>query len=281
MTSQGPTLFVLVTCSLDPTRDRVLRAVIENLAECSRVRPGFMDDLLVIDNASTVPGTVEALKARFPSVWRVDRNVGYWTAIDWALRSHPGLLRAEPHRFFYVIESDMVHYALERLVQAEAFLDTRQDVGTIRCQEYSVAERALYDKGSPCKASRTWAWQSHVHRFTGRRIEHRPSDVPGIYETDFLAQLPALNRLSVLARVFENLRRRPSFTEPDFQRLCFDEHPVNALLDGGIYHCRLGAQHSGTVTGSWTPAEALQAAGYHETRRGKIEEPGSFAVVRA
>lgn len=280
-TPAGPTLFVLVTCSLEESRDKVLQAVVDNLSECASRRPGLLDDMLVVDNASTMPATPQALKARFPHVWQTDRNVGYWSAIDWALRAHRDVLGGHDYRFVYVIESDMVHYALERLVEAESFLASRPDIGAVRCQEYSVAEQALYDKGAPMPGSCTWAWQSHVHRFTGQRIEHRPSGVAGIYETDFLTQLPALNRLTTLQDAFRKLRLVSSFAEPDFQRLCYEPYPVNALLDGGIYHCRLGAQGTGTTTGSWTPADVLRWTGYQETRRGKIVPAGSYTVVRA
>lgn len=279
--SVGSTLFVLVTCSLDQSRDHVLRAVVENLRECAFARPGFLDDLLVLDNASTVTGTVDMLRSLTKNVRRADRNVGYWTAVDWCLREHQSFMRPQPYDFVYVIESDMIHYDFGRLQAAEAFLANEPCIGAVRCQEFSIAERHLYDKNEPVPGSRTWAWQSHTHRFTGKGIKHRASSVPGIYETDFLTQLPALNRMAMLRDAFTLLSCRDGFSEPDFQKICYDRYPVNALLDGGIYHCRLSSLGSGAVTGSWTPQDKLATLGYQTTRCGRIEAPGTYRVTCA
>lgn len=282
MNAAQPTLFVMVTCSLDETRAAVLEKVVANVVQkCIPVRPSMLDNLLVVDNASTVPGTRELLASCFRHVYAVDRNVGYWTAVDWALREGPALLGRGDYRYVYVIESDMVHYDFHRLPDAESFLTLNPDIGAVRCQEFSISERALYDKNKPLPQSRRWAWQSHTHRFTGRPISHWPSTSPGVYETDFLTQLPALNRLSIIKAAFKELSCHDSFDETDLQRFCFEHHTVNALLDGGIYHARLGTDVDGPcVTGSWSPQSVLQATGYRATRTGWIDPPDTYCVTR-
>lgn len=282
MSPAQPTLFVMVTCSLDASRAAVLEKVAANVVQkCVTVRPTMLDDLLVIDNASTVPGTRELLASCFRHVHAVDRNVGYWTAVDWALAEGPALLGRDDYRYVYVIESDMLHYAFERLPVAECFLACRPDIGGVRCQEYSVEHQRLYDKERPRGSSRRWAWQSHTHFFTQQPIVHSPSGVLELYETSFLTQLPALNRIDVVRAAFDALRARRSFSEHDFQRECFERHPTNALLDGGIYHARLGTDVDGPcVTGSWSSQAVLQTTGYRATRTGWIDPPGTYRVTR-
>lgn len=276
-----PTLFVMVTCSLDASRAAVLEKVAANVVQkCIPVRPTMLDDLLVIDNASTVPGTRELLASCFRHVHAVDRNVGYWTAVDWALREGPALLGRDDYQYVYVIESDMLHYDFHRLPKAEAFLASNLNIGAVRCQEFSIAERAFYDKNEPLPQSRRWAWQSHTHCFTGRPIRHWPSMTPEIYETDFLTQLPALNRIANVRAAFDVLRERRSFSEHDFQRECFERYPTNALLDGGIYNCRLTDLGTGAITGSWSSANTLQATGYRATRTGWIDPLDTYRVTR-
>jgi hypothetical protein len=203
-----------------------------------------------------------------------DRNVGLWTAIDWTLRH-----AIDEHEFIYVIESDVLHYAVEKIALAEDAMDRHPEIGCVRCQEYSVAERCLYDKDVPIAASRRWAWQGHRHRFTNKRIEHWQSDVSGVYLSDFLAVLPGLNRVRSMRTAFAALANMEMFSEPDFQREMWTQHPVNALIDGGAFHARLGAQGA-ALTGSWSNASELASVGYRQTRLDRIERDGSYVVRR-
>lgn len=272
----GRTLHVLVTCSLDETRALILEDVITNL----RSSPSFADNLIVVDNASSVPGTLERLTDAFSHVYAANHNVGLWTAVDWALREGPKELGRE-YDYVYVIESDMIHYAPERLADAEALLHDYPDIGAVRCQEYSIELRQLYDKDHPQRDSRRWAWQSSTNRFTGERIEFTQIDGRfGMYRTNFLTQLPALNRFKTVEHAMTSLRSRESFAEPDFQRACFDAYPINAIIDGGVYHARLSAQGTGTLTGSWTSPSEMQAVGYRTTRVDKIEPIGMYEIKR-
>ena len=81
-----------------------------------------------------------------------------YAALDWILRNRAAALPGPACDLAYVIESDMIHYDVGRLAEAEAFLRTRPDVGAVRCMEYSVADRRLYDKSSPVPGGRRWAW---------------------------------------------------------------------------------------------------------------------------
>ena len=256
----------------------MLKRVLENIVECSSARPQLLTDVIVFDNASTQPNTLEQLLNVFPRVHSSSRNVGYWTALDWILRHRGEELPTVDYDLIYVIESDMIHYDIAKLAEAEAFLRAQPDVGAVRCMEYSVADMHLYDKSRPVKGGRRWAWQNHSHLVTGQRIEHVQSSAPGIYLTTFLTQLPALNRLSVLDRAFEVLRSLPSFTEHDFQRACFEQHRTNALIDGGIFDVKLTAGDETCLSGSWSSQQQLSAVGYKETRRDVILPSDDFVV---
>jgi hypothetical protein len=253
--------------------------VIENIVQCSKVRPQLVDDIVVFDNASTRPQTVERLLRIFPRVHVSDRNIGYWSALDWVVRNVDRALPGPACDLMYVIESDMIHYDIQRLADAERFLRMNPQVGSVRCMEYSIKDQRLYDKSRPVPGGRRWAWQNHTHLVTNERIKHTLTDVPGIYTTNFLAQLPALNRVSAISRAFVTLRARGSFTEHDFQRACYEQHPVNALIDGGIFHVKLTASDgSSCLSGSWSTAQQLSTVGYRETRRDAILPSDSYSV---
>lgn len=266
--------FLLVTCCLEPTRAHVLRQVIDNIRQEA---PELLSKLTVFDNASTQDGIVDDLTSTFKHVVVSDRNVGYWSAIDWWLD------HVDPQpRYTYIIESDMIQYDFHRLNDAVEFLNENEDVGAVRLHEYSVANKHLYNKDVPVKGSKTNIWQSHVNKASGQPIKIDPVETKGIHKANFLTQLPALNRFNTLKSVFKTLREtRPSgFSEPDFQRLYHEHFPMNAIIDGGIFHCNPGAFGAPVATGSWTPAEELAKMGYHGTRQGIILPQDQYHVTR-
>jgi len=270
----GTVACLLVTCCLEPARADILRQVVANLQEQA---PELRERLAVFDNASTVPGVSELLRANFDHVFYSNRNVGYWSAIDWWLDQ----LQGTPPDYTYIIESDMVHYAFPRVHDAVALLDHHPDLGAVRLHEYSVANMHLYDKDHPRPDSRSALWQSHTNKVTGRGVVHDHLDA-SFWRTNFLTQLPALNRYPAMLEAFAELRKRPQFTELDFQRLYHDQHPYPyiALLDGGIFNCPLNPYGSGTPTGSWSSPDELKRLGYQSTRYASITPRSEYTVNR-
>ena len=176
----------------------------------------IVSDVTVFDNASIVPETLSLL-SRFSSVFRADRNVGYWSAIDWWLES----LAQDPPDYTYIIESDMVHYDIQKLSLCESYLSTHPDVGAIRLHTYSIANRHLYDKDRPQKDSKRNLWQSHTNKASGEPVTFEQAQEPEfqlIWKTNFLTQLPALNRYTAMRTVFQTLRTMKTFSELDFQK---------------------------------------------------------------
>lgn len=267
--------FLLVTCCLEPSRSQILADVISNLHQQA---PNIGPQLTVFDNASTEVGTIDVLQDSFEVVYRADRNVGYWTAIDWWLRS----LEDDPPEFTYIIESDMIHYAFDKVWTCADYLRGHPEVGAVRLHEYSVHDRHLYNKDVPVAGSKRNIWQSHTNKATGKPVKLVQAEAPfqDIWRANFLTQLPALNRYATMKQVFNHLRNTPKFSELDFQTIYHASHPTNAILDGGIFHCDPGSYGAPTVTGSWTSEAELKRIGYHSTRYASITPAGQYTVTR-
>lgn len=264
--------FLLVTCCLEPSRANILAQVIANLRDQA---PSLTAHLTVFDNQSTELGVKEQLLSTFNNVYQADRNVGYWSAIDWWLES----LAADPPDYTYIIESDMIHYDFNKLWSCATYLDANPDVGSIRLHEYSVAERHLYNKDKPRQDSRKNLWQSHTNRVSGLpvKLDHSSGD---IWSTTFLTQLPALNRYQAMREVFAELRQLKRFTEFDFQTRYWARYHRTGILDKGIFHCNLNPYGAAAVTGSWTSEADLKRLGYQTTRTAAITPRDQYNVVK-
>ena len=267
------TKYLFVTCCLEESRAEVVRDVIDNLVENKEL---LGDNLTVFDNGSTVDWVVPELQKHFECVCVSDQNVGYWSAIHWWLNN------VKQSDFTYIIESDMIHYALEKIRTAEQFLAQNPDVGAVRLHQYEVANKHLYDKNRPRPDSKRNIWQSHVNRVNNKKVFHtlalKDGDVE-IYTNNFLTQLPALNRTKMMIDAFNELATRKSFSEFDFQKLCWERYQRNAIIDGGIFHCDGGSYGRKVVTGSWTDPQELQRIGYRNTRVSEIVDPTSYVVT--
>lgn len=264
---------LLVTCCLDDSRSNLLRTVIENL---DSQLEGFRSTLTVFDNASTNMDVKQLCESHnITNVFKASRNVGYWSAIDWWLRS----LETAPPKFTYIIESDMVHYRMNLLTNTAKFLDDHPDVGSVRLHQYSVADRHLFNKDKPTTGSKTNLWQSHTNKVTGQPVSFKETGSE-FWITTFLTQLPALNRYDLLLNVFEKLCQKESFTEFDFQSMYWEHSQKTGILDGGMFHCDLNPYGTEFITGSWSSERVLASLGYQTTRKSSIADPSSYTVVK-
>lgn len=271
------TSFLLVTCCLDQSRKDILDCVVENL----RVQaPEILDTITVFDNASKMPGTTELLTSTFKNVYQSDRNVGYWSAIDWWLE-HLRLqfLTDKPVPYTYIIESDIMHYAFQKIWKCESYLDTHPHVGSVRLLEYSIADAHLYNKDKPLPNSRRNLWQVHTNRVTGELVL-LGEPIDEIAETTFLTQLGALNRYEGIRNAFSELVKMKNFSELDFQALYWSQYQKTAVLDGGIMNCDLNPYGTKAVTGSWTPEQELLKLGYFPTRKATITPRDQYTVTK-
>lgn len=274
---------LLVTCCMERTRYEIVKQVFENIR--TQCPPEWRDQILVFDNASTYLGAGELLST-FNNVYRSDRNVGYWSAIDWWLQhlvdTSPVMVNDGIYtpRYTYIIESDMIHYGASQLQAAVKTLDQHPEIGACRLHQYDVSNMHLYNKDVPRSDSHRNLWQSHTNKVTGQPIVHSRIDESEFWRTNFLTQLPALNRFDALKRCFDALGKFERFTELDFQRMYHDLYPENSILNGGIFDCNLNPHGSGQVTGSWTDPRTLSQLGYQSTRFASITPRDQYTVTR-
>lgn len=257
-------LYLLVTCSLEKTRFNVLEQVVQNLK--SFEDQDFLHHMIVFDNASTIVESDTMLTSNFLNVVKSKHNVGFWSAIRWVLRNYQTILGRQ-YKYLYVIESDLIHTddAFKRLEDVEHFLDENGKVGFVRVEEFFVNQRHLYDKQRPCVDSRQYAWCVQNNFLTRERVWFDIADEKAkIYKTNFLAKIPTVSRLEVMYEIFEKLAKLESFNEMTFQKLYHEYHKQSAILDGGIFHSKLGNTPESVLMGSYV--QNGNSIGYRETR---------------
>lgn len=265
--------FLFVSCCLEPLRAETLGKVVDNMKE---QMPSLLSTVDVFDNASTQQGIVEFLINTFKNVYVANKNIGYWSAIWWWLDQ----LVDNPPDYTYIIESDMVHYDFHRFWDCVLYLDKHPDVGSVRVQRYSYAERDRYNKDKPRQDSYINDLQSHTNHVTGSPVVFFDKNVGGILESTFLTKLPALNRYATMKSIFDELLKMKAFTELDFQRLYWEKYERTGVLDLGIYHCDFTGYGVKNITGSWTDPNILARIGYLPTRQAIIMAPDLYTVTK-
>ena len=101
-------------------------------------------------------------------------------------------------------------------------------------------------------------------------FEIYPSKYEKIFTSNFLTQLPALNRYEMMKKSFLKLLNK-DFSEFDFQKFCYEQYQINAILDGGIFNADMTSWGKNTITGSWTDENLLKQIGYCNTRFSNIK----------
>jgi hypothetical protein len=252
---------LLVTCCLEESRQSLLEQVVDSLKQ---YQSHLNDNFTVFDNASTISNTIQTIKTLTNNIYVADKNVGYWSAVYWWLKRLP-----EDTKYTYIIESDMVHYALDKLHESIAFLDNNDDIGSVRQHNYSVANRHLYNKDKPRADSKRSFWQSHTNAVTKQKVEFQHID-GNLWKSTFLTHLPALNRYEQMIIAFDKLAAMNKFSEFDFQKFYAEYFAYTGVYDGGIFHCDLNPRGTNFITGSWTEQKSLDKIGYKQTRYDKI-----------
>lgn len=258
---------------MEQSRYEIMQQVIQSLkSEQASKALDIETDMVAFDNGSTYPGGTDLLRQLNCPVYSASENKGYWSSIKWVLDNLPTIKPDhEKYEYIYIIESDHFHFALEKIENCERALDKYPQLGSVRVQEYSVAENHLYNKTLRHPQGRPYAWVSHVNAATGEPVSLQPLDADlNIYSSNFLTCLHSVNRLSSLKSVFDKLATLEVFSEHDFQRMYMELHPVTGQLDGGVFHARLGftPENPRSLSGSWS--NDVSRYGYKETRRDKI-----------
>lgn len=273
------TLYLLVTCTLESSRMVALEKVVENLKEMPD--QSFLDHLILFDNASTIPESDELVKSYFKNCVKSNTNEGFWSAISWTLKHYEEIL-GRSYKYLYVIESDMIHTpdAFQRLADCERFMNSRDDVGLIRVEEFSVANRYLYDKQRHHTDSKRYAWVVQQNYIEQKPVSFELADEKArIYTCNFLAKVPTFTRIAAMKTVFSRLAELKAFNEMVYQQYYYDLYKVNALLDDGIFHSKLGNDNTVTLKGSYVGEEGRKV-GYRETRSDRIVDVPEGTVKR-
>lgn len=260
------TLHLLVTCCKEPIRFEILEKVVEQL-KIAEGYDGVRPHMIAFDNASTVPGTIELIQTLGIPVYEASVNLGYWSSIRWILDN----VDLTGYEFIHIIESDCFYYGdMNRIGAVERYMQQHTDTSCVRLLEYTVAESHLYNKTLGRSDARKYAWVSHRNAVSGKKVELHKTDHEGIYDSNFLAHLPALNRLSVIVNAFDKLGFNQKFSELDFQRHCYDQLHRVGVLDGGIFHAELGFTlgNPSVPSGSWS--KDVSQYGYRTTRHDTI-----------
>lgn len=265
------TLFLLVTCSRDASRRDMAMTVTQNVVDRLAVL-GLTDRLVVFDNASTYKDHLTLLPAGV-RVCASEENLGYWSAIKWAL-DHVSELASFPCDFLYIIESDLVHSDLAPLAMCERFLDSEPSASAVRTQEFSVRHRWRFDKRLrflPFHVERSQVSLRNV--VTNEAAWFKAAKgFPGMYLSNLHPKLPALQRVSLLQTVFDQLAAREGFVEADYFAEAMKIKPMIGVLDGGLYHSLTTWSDRGSViSGSYASAGQLVDTGYLPTRVCKIQ----------
>ena len=245
------TLFILVTCTKDITRYACLEQVVQNLLQV--LPEDIKNNLLIFDNNSTFPGSVDLLTKNFINVFQSNKNIGYWSAINWCLDNHTRIFMKD-YDFVYIIESDLIHSenTYSALQECETFLMLNPEIGMIRTEEFLVEKRHLYDKDQRHSETKKYAWVTQFNKIEGKKVEFTQANFSSIYVCNFLAKLPALSRFKAMKDVFKKLKLLKKFTEFEYQTEYYNLYQLNAIYNGGIFHSKLSNEsaHS-VVNGSW------------------------------
>lgn len=270
-------LKILVTCTMDETREQALDACLKSLVAADQ-RCAFADGLLIVDNNSKIITPVRNCELKCPKVI-LSRNIGYWGAVLWALENCETIF-GRPFEFTHPIESDLVFFKAERLEHAVTYLQQASRVNTVRTQEFSVRFKSRYFKGRRSLFAKTRSRVAPYNGVTSEPVRLTRSNLdPEIWETNWHAKMPALHRADVLRVCLTKLKAQGEFTELDFMRLMSEGVDKVGLLDGGIYYSLLAVPQKGNLTGSYSSESDLKKLGYRSTRTDRIDNESFTAKL--
>lgn len=275
-------LFVVVTCTRDPSRDGALRKLVRSM-EKQHERVGFNGNLLVFDNASQTLAPLKPLEgiARFVLS---EANVGYWSALNWCLENAESACgKAFP--YVHPIESDFFLYDLDRLSVARDFLESHPEVQTVRTQEFSVRHRQRYFKNGRSLFSVRRSKVADYNGVTEEKVAFDPVDgIPEVFFSNWHAKVPALHRFDALQSVLAQLASQGELSELDFMRLMHQRASRVGVLEGGVFYALLNNPawfwEKRWVTGSWGNAKELSKVGYRTSRHDTIDATEIEVVVQ-
>ena len=199
------TLFLLISCSLDKTRDEVFDKVSKNLIRQNK-KFKFFHNLLVFDNASTQLKTLNCLKL-FPNVLKCNKNIGLWSAVSWSLNNYKKYFKKK-FKYVYLMESDCIHFDLNKLNEAELFLDKNKNFGSVRCQKFSVFFKKFFDKDSIFSKYARNPIRMRSYPSNNPAYFKKAQYYKNIFLSNLHAKLVGLNRIEMLIDILQVLAKK-------------------------------------------------------------------------
>lgn len=266
------TLYILITCSLDESRHDCLEKCISSI---NRFFPkeNISNDFFVFDNASTVKKTNSLIKNTFSHVYRSEKNIGLWSAVNWVLENYEEKMKRRYSNVF-LVESDLVFYNFESFVKIENIFEQEKfkNIGSCRTKEFSVKDKHLFDKYLKTKDSVFRSLCTQRNLITNKPIYYNETNVEGIYVTNFNSVICSMSRIQFIKEIFKKLESKDDFTELEYFKEAQMISNETFLLDGGChFEASMDVSNASNIfkniTGSHSKKEDLEKIGYHGTRR--------------
>ena len=264
------TLFLLVTCSLDESRNSISKKVTSRTVELLQ-SINLSHRLILFDNASSFRDHLKYIP-KVTAICQSKKNLGLWSAINWVLLNYENIFKRE-FEYLYLIESDCLHSNFKKLSECERFLDKNKNFYCVRTQEFDVFQRWRFDKQLryfPFYKKRSAINLSNAINQEKAFFE-KNKYYSNLYVSNLHPKLPALNRISVMRKVFGSLSKLSSFSESDYFRESMKYNNQIGILNKGIYYSI--AEGIGTkkvLSGSHSSTKELKKIGYLRTRRSQI-----------
>lgn len=260
---------LVVLCSMSKDRFRIAKSVIRSLQSLEN---SVNCNFIIIDNGSKY--TLQQSELPGGSTYiAMPTNLGYWGILHWAMYSKFSPLTDSFPEYIYIVESDHIHFAPNKLNDVLESLDSYPHIYCARVAEFSVRYRYFYSKESrllPFKKKRSLV--STRNAITKQKTSFVPIEENSvIYLSNWHARLPSVFRYVALRESFRQLALLPSFTEHHFFEIMHNQSNHILVLDRGIFYPASSASNSKNVlSGSWMQNYNGKTEGYQPTRIAKL-----------
>jgi len=261
---------LVVLCSMSQDRFSIAKAVLGSL----KASENFLNcNFLIIDNGSKYTLKQSELLVGCTYI-TMPQNLGYWGILHWAMYSPFSPLYDDSPEYIYIVESDHIHFAFNKLNEVLESLDSHPEITCARVAEFSVRYRHFFSKENrllPFRRKRSLV--STRNAITKQKASFVPiKENDSIYLSNWHARLPSVFRYASLKETFNQLALRSSFTEHHFFEIMHEQSSQILVLDKGIFYPASSASNSKNVlSGSWMQNYGGKSEGYQPTRIAQLK----------
>jgi len=259
-------LYILVTCTKEPTRFKLLKNTVNSILETFPENI-LNDDFLVFDNGSTVAGHEEYLKSKFKNVFRTVDNVGLFSGLNWVVNNYESHLHKK-FDYMLFISSDSIMYDLHKLNEVEPYFEKHPQVGCVRTEEFIYEKRHLFDKEQNHKETfyRSRCFQKNM--YTHKRAVYSKTEFDNVLTCNLHPVIHGVNRIDAYKKVFNKLSEQTHMSEGDYMREYNALYEACGVVDGGVWYApnHEPSLRGEAINGSWLTEEESEKMDYHNTR---------------